>query len=1046
MADGIQVVLSVVDKATKPIKALDRALVGLLKPFRALKRNATDLNQSLELLGKTSRALSAPFKAIVREGAAFESQMSRIKSISKITEKDFQALTKEAKRIGETTVFTATQAAQGMEELSRAGFDAAQNIAIAGDAMDLAAAQGSELADTARLVGIGFKLFSDQGLTAQDIVDDFNKSIGSSAQNMEDFTEAFKFAAGQASAFNQPLSEVTKTIALLADVGFKGTLAGTAFRAGITRLAKPTKEAQKVLADLNLTMEDINPETTKFTDVLVKLRNAGISNTQVLTLFGQIAGGKFIKVIQDINTLLPEYEQKLNNAKTAQQSAADQLDNLTGDFTLFQSALSGLQIAIFDELNESLRESTQEATNFVKGITQFVKDNKELIGSIIQDLFAFGEVIGMVVVGSIRGLGNLLIAFGTVHKFFQDVGAGIGIVIGDIITDFVLIGTEVDAFIVKAMRAFDDFDKTLMELDDAVSEFVGDVIDGIAGLVNDAIAAFQRLWEFVKDIPANIAKAFAGFGDKIAKEFDALIDVIPGARTALNVISGAFDDTTESADGLSFALTGNSVVPDLEATGKVSIEAGRKLKTLSDNFDETTKSADKTDNTLISAGEALLKVANTLEDGFDAAKKFNGEIENTTKTIKEAQETAEKGIVVQTRMQRKGKELDLAGIGNVELTDVFSTDAIRGIGEDFGKSVAQSIPGVSGAISGLQAAGGNPLGAVAGFFGELLMKTEGFQEAMKIIGDALIELMEPLGQVLIPIAKFLARIIRKIAPFVEKIARVLGRMFEALLPIIESVLEVLMPILEILLDFIVLIFELLQPVMEALKPVLDLIVPILNDLKPVLKIIGEVLTQLMPFIKLALQPLLVQLKLVLGAINLVVQIINIIFAAWKQWTGFLRGIANVINGFVRGIANAIKVVEDFIKKIFDVVNEILSIIPGIGGGPGGGGFGIGIPGLGGIGISGEGISINTPIGGVDIGFANGTNQLTRSQLLRLPGMEAGAGLVKAHVGEQIIPANQSGESGNTFIFNIKSIDPMNQKEEIRQVIESLWLERRLKVS
>jgi len=209
----------------------------------------------------------------------------------------------------------------------------------------------------------------------------------------------------------------------------------------------------------------------------------------------------------------------------------------------------------------------------------------------------------------------------------------------------------------------------------------------------------------------------------------------------------------------------------------------------------------------------------------------------------------------------------------------------------------------------------------------------------------------------------------------------------------------------------------LEPVFETLKPILE-------SLKPVLQIIQDVMPTLKPLLNILFKPLVLAVQSIAFMLNFLGMIFRIVSSVWLGWINFLRGIMSVFNGIIQGIANAIKAVEKFIKKIFDTAKDILNAIGNLGGG----GF------LGGGG------------GGGFLGFQQGSlGGLARDQLLRLPGMEAGAGLVKAHVGEQIIPKDQTGESGNTFIFNIRAIDPMSQKEEIRQVVESLFLQRKLRV-
>ena len=54
-------------------------------------------------------------------GLAFEKQMSEVGAAANATGKDFDALSERARKLGATTSFSATQAAQGMTELAKAG-------------------------------------------------------------------------------------------------------------------------------------------------------------------------------------------------------------------------------------------------------------------------------------------------------------------------------------------------------------------------------------------------------------------------------------------------------------------------------------------------------------------------------------------------------------------------------------------------------------------------------------------------------------------------------------------------------------------------------------------------------------------------------------------------------------------------------------------------------------------------------------------------------------------------------------------------------------
>src|SRR5699024_4149214 len=69
-----------------------------------------------------SSAIAGLVGAAIKVGMSFEQQMSRVQAISGATGEEFAALEKEAIDLGAGTAFSATEAAEGMENLASAGF------------------------------------------------------------------------------------------------------------------------------------------------------------------------------------------------------------------------------------------------------------------------------------------------------------------------------------------------------------------------------------------------------------------------------------------------------------------------------------------------------------------------------------------------------------------------------------------------------------------------------------------------------------------------------------------------------------------------------------------------------------------------------------------------------------------------------------------------------------------------------------------------------------------------------------------------------------
>ena len=98
-----------------------------------------------QIVTKGISLLTGELKNAMNAGMQFEAAMSQVAAISGATDADLQLLTDTAKHYGETTMFSATQAAEALNYMALAGWDAQQSVDALGGVLDLAAASGMDL-------------------------------------------------------------------------------------------------------------------------------------------------------------------------------------------------------------------------------------------------------------------------------------------------------------------------------------------------------------------------------------------------------------------------------------------------------------------------------------------------------------------------------------------------------------------------------------------------------------------------------------------------------------------------------------------------------------------------------------------------------------------------------------------------------------------------------------------------------------------------------------------------------------------------------------
>lgn len=115
----------------------------------------------------------------------------------------------------------------------------------------------------------------------------------------------------------------------------------------------------------------------------------------------------FLESAASTSTGWSQLQESINNCDGAAQQMADtMLDNLQGDMTLMESALDGLKLKLFDDVNSPLRDIVQCVTNDVipaaTAAIDFVENHKALItgvaiaiGSVTAGIYAYNVAQGI---------------------------------------------------------------------------------------------------------------------------------------------------------------------------------------------------------------------------------------------------------------------------------------------------------------------------------------------------------------------------------------------------------------------------------------------------------------------------------------------------------------------------------------------------------------------------------------------------------------------------------------------------------------------------
>ena len=465
-----------------------------------------DTSGFMSALSIAQKAISVTVKAVtnfakssVQAGMTFDKSMSQVAATMGKTVDEIDDLREFAKKMGSETAFSASQAADALNYMALAGYDAETSMNMLPNVLNLAASGGMELARASDMItdtqsALGLSLSQ----TAE-LVDKMAKGASKTNTSVGQLGDAMLTVGGTAKMLSGGTTELATALGLLADNGTKGAEGGTALRNIILSLSAPTDKAAAALEDLGVQAFDNNGKMRDLQSIFADFNSALSDMTDAEKT--QTLNSIFNKVdLKSVNALLAtstdrwkEVSNAIDNAAgSAEEMAKTQLDNLSGDITIFNSALEGAQIALSDKLTPTLRKFVKFGTDGLSRLTTAFNE-KGLLGAMSE----FGSVLSD---------GLLMIVEMTPQ--ILEVGSAILSAIGQGILDNLPMILDVIVKVVE--QIITDLGRALPTLISALPKFIESLMNAID-------------WDNLLDIIINIIDIIA----------DALIDVLPQLTEAV---------------------------------------------------------------------------------------------------------------------------------------------------------------------------------------------------------------------------------------------------------------------------------------------------------------------------------------------------------------------------------------------------------------------------------------------------------------------------------------------------------------------------------
>ncbi|WP_168992223.1 MULTISPECIES: phage tail tape measure protein [Mesorhizobium] len=592
--------------AAAEIKGLGTGFFASLKQaqvqIKGLAKDFEEAGKKIQAVGRTlTTALTLPIVGagvgILKQAGDFERAMNSFAVNAAVAGKAFEDAEKKAQALGQASVFTSTEAAQGMTELAKVGLDFKTIMGGAADAMvNLAAANNTGLASAATVVGDVINQFKLSASQLPGIVDSITGATIESKLSFDDYRLAIGQAGGAAGALGVTFQDFNAVLAATASSFSSGSDAGTSFKTFLTRLVPQSDQAAAAMEKLGLKFFDAKGNMLTMSQVaqvlqdkLGKLSQEDLTDN-VKTIFGVDAMRTAIALMKQGSKGIDEMSAKLKNTDSA-EIAATRVKGLWGEIDQLKSALENLSIAI-------------GASGFLDFVTQIViklTEWTQAVAKLSPETLRLGTIIG----GVAASIGPLLLGLGLLTRGFGIALEGAGLLLGGlvrlraallfisanpIVVAIGLIATGIGLWALKADAAtaalqrheglVEGVKEAYGRAGNAVKNMTDEIRNGLIiqqrAALQDLVPAFETEIKRLRDLAAAPAKEnpfsqalrdFAAGGSLEA--YLAAVKKIGAANPDLNAAADAFVHLTDKATGLQEKIKPSADFLDL-LTGKIT--------------------------------------------------------------------------------------------------------------------------------------------------------------------------------------------------------------------------------------------------------------------------------------------------------------------------------------------------------------------------------------------------------------------------------------------------------------------------------------------
>ena len=622
------------------------------KDFGLIKKSLATLTASATAFGVAS----------INTGRKFERAMSQVGATMGLTVDEirsgtgaFAELSKAAREAGKNTEWSASEAAEALNYMALAGYNAEKSIKTLPTVLNLASAGALDLARASDMITDAMSALGLNTENVGDFADVLVKASQKANASVGEFGEAILTIGATGRILKGGVVELTSALGVLANAGYKGAQGGTVLRNVILSLTAPTSLARKQMEKLGISAFDSAGNMRNLQDILndFNMELGKLSQEEredvLNNIFNRREIGAVKLLLANINDEFNELQGNLREAGgTTNQTAKVMKDNLTGALKDLRSKFEELSNTLYEKVGPVLKNIVSDFAEFITELTESdsIKRFGSSISSIVNALSQLVQNILPMAIGLFNVLGSIIQfvsdnAQGLFISFVSIKTAIIGMKIATLswakaweVVKIAMVKTGVGALIVALGLALQKIIDNLQEIIiwtkigwESLKNFIANIFtdtDKYANKIKELREELQKVKEESKN------NEFDFDGEKFNEQFNKAVQGMNSFGNALDVLNQKQKETSLLSEAFEESLKGmaNSI-DDAYATGFQNLldgfeEVGKALANGENAFKALAKSAVMSIGEVVSAMGSQL-VAQGILDMFsdDPTKKAN---------------------------------------------------------------------------------------------------------------------------------------------------------------------------------------------------------------------------------------------------------------------------------------------------------------------------------------------------------------------------------------------------------------------------------------